>query len=167
MFRKSLFFVYLVIFLSLFGCKEKISVTSLSGLPESSEIKRAKESLIEKRPIVITYTASWCPHCQRYKPVFFEVEKDYIDKVTFINIDIDDKENSKATERFQVKGVPTTAFIRQDGSIFKIESGHIEKENLKTITEDLIKNKEKNKNEPVAPFPIENSNNLESEKEAN
>ena len=140
----------------LFGCKDlKENVTVIYGLSESSYVSEVKSSLENKKPVVVSFTAEWCPHCRAYKPVFFEVKDLYKDKVTFINVDVDSPEGSPIAERFQVGGIPTTAFIRRDGSIFKVQVGEIEKENLTNLTNDLIASKKKKRGEPIAPFPIE------------
>ena len=140
----------------LFGCKERDGLVSVfSGLPENTFVSEMKNALESKKPIVIAFTAEWCPHCRDYKPVFFDVKKDYEDTVSFINVDVDSKEGSVLSGRFQVNGIPTTAFVRLDGSVLKVQVGEIEKEKLKTIVDDLLKSKKKKRGEPIAPFPIE------------
>ena len=146
--------ILLTAFLS--GCKEKEGmVTVFYGLPESAYVTEMKAAIENKKPVVVSFTAEWCPHCRAYKPVFFDVKSLYQDKVTFINVDVDSLDGSVVSERFQVKGIPTTSFIRQDGSIFKVQVGEIEKEKLTALVDDLIGSKKKKRGEPVAPFPIE------------
>lgn len=151
----------------LFGCKLKDGGASLfSGLPESALLTEIKTTLENKKPIVVAFTAEWCPHCRQYKPVFFEVKDLYTDKVAFINVDVDGKEGSAISERFQVKGIPTTAFIRQDSSVFKIQVGEIEKEKLIETADSLLKSKKKKRSESIAPFPIEIKEIAKPEEEA-
>ena len=146
--------VFMTIFL--FGCKEKGKQISIfDGISESTYFTEAKTAIESKKPIAISFTAEWCPHCRKYKPVFFEVKDLFKDEVAFINIDVDDPNGSELSNRFQVKGIPTTAFVRPDGSIFKVQVGEIEKENLTTVINDLIKSKKRKRGEPVAPFPVE------------
>lgn len=138
------------------GCKEiKGGVSVFLGLPESPHLKEAEESLKSKKPVVVAFTTEWCPHCKRYLPTFFEVKDLFQNKATFINIDVEKQEGSAVSGRFQVRGIPTTAFVRLDGSVFKVQVGGIEKEDLVQITRKLIKSKRKKRSEPVAPFPIE------------
>lgn len=150
------FFVCILLTAFLFGCKEKGGmVTVFYGLPESAYVAEMKAAVESKKPAVVSFTAEWCPHCRAYKPVFFDVKSLYQDKVAFINIDVDSADGSVVSERFQVRGIPTTSFIRQDGSIFKVQVGEIEKEKLTALVDDLIKSKKKKRGEPIAPFPIE------------
>lgn len=140
----------------LLGCKEKDALVSVfNGLPDSPYVSEMKSAIEGKKPVVVSFTAEWCPHCRNYKPVFFDVKGLYENKVTFINVDVDSDDGSVVSERFQVKGIPTTSFVRQDGSVFKVQVGEIEKEKLIETVDDLIKSKKKKRGEPVAPFPIE------------
>lgn len=138
------------------GCKEiESGVSVFSGLPESPHLKEAEESLKSKKPIIVAFTTEWCPHCKKYLPTFLEVKDSFQDKATFINVDVEKEDGPAISGRFQVRGIPTTAFIRLDGSVFKVQVGGIEKEDLTHITNKLIKSKRKRRSEPVAPFPIE------------
>jgi len=152
----SYFIACFVFSIALSGCKEKESLkTAFYGLPESSFIQEAKTSIQNKKPIAVSFTAEWCPHCKQYKPIFNEVKEIYKDQVTFISIDVDDEKGGDISDRFQVKGIPTTAFVRGDGSVFKVEVGELDKEKLKAVITELIASKKRGKDEPVAPFPIE------------
>lgn len=156
-YKKLFYFMTCFIFAVLLtGCKEKENIsTAFDGLSESSFLTEVKASLNNKKPIAVAFTAEWCPHCKQYKPVFFDVKNSFQDQVTFLNIDVDDKDGSAISDRFQVKGIPTTAFIRGDGSVYKMEVGEVSKEKLNEIITELIASKKKGKNDPVAPFPIE------------
>ena len=145
-----------VLSICLFGCKEKGGKMSiLDGLPESTYLTEAKSAIENGKPIAIAFTAEWCPHCRHYKPTFFEVKSSFEDKATFLNIDVDDSAGSAISSRFQVKGIPTTAFVRADGSVYKVHVGGLEKDKLTEIINDLILSKHRKRGEPVAPFPIE------------
>ena len=146
---------FLVLILSS-GCREKgLKISVFDGLPESKYVSEVKAALENKTPMAISFTAEWCPHCRQYKPVFFEVKDELKDKALFLNIDVEDTEGSNITNRFQVKGIPTTAFIRADGSVFKVQVGEIEKEELIKIVNELVESKKRKRGEPIAPFPIE------------
>ncbi len=146
----------IVITFFLYGCKEKEgNISVFDGLPESTFLTEIKTSLENHTPLAIAFTAEWCPHCRNYKPVFNEVKDLYRDKVTFINIDVDDANGSPVSNRFQVRGIPTTGFVRADGSVYKVQVGEITKDDLVKITDELIINKKRKKGEPVAPFPLD------------
>lgn len=153
--KKIIIFSFLVLIFVVTGCRQKDIVTAFDNLPESHYLDEAKQSLESKHPVAIAFTASWCPHCRAYKPVFFAVEEEFKNKAAFINIDVDEEEGSVLSERFQVQGVPTTAFVRQDGSVFKIHVGELDENSLTDIIKGLLKSRKKAKGEPIAPFSIE------------
>lgn len=155
--KKLFYFMTCFIFAVLLtGCKEKENIsTAFDGLSESTFLTEVKASLESKKPIAVAFTAEWCPHCKQYKPIFFDVKESFKDQATFLNIDVDDAQGSAISDRFQVKGIPTTAFVRGDGSVFKIEVGELNKEKLSGIITELVASKKKGKDEPIAPFPIE------------
>lgn len=155
---KRAIFIFSLLFLScwLCGCKEEVpSINVFYGLPESRYLSEFTSALEEKKPVVVSFTAKWCPHCRKYEPIFFEVGAIYENKVKFLNIDIEDPEGEIISKRFQVQGIPTTAFIRKDGSVFKVQVGGIEKLELASEVNKLIKSKRRKKGQPIAPFPIE------------
>ena len=155
---KKITFVFsvCVVSLFLFGCREdEIKVTVFNGLPPSKYLNEFSSALEHNQPIAISFTADWCPHCRKYKPVFFEVQNIYSNKAVFINIDMDSPDGEIISKRFQVKGIPTTAFVRQDGSVFKVQVGGIEKLELVDTINDLLKDKKRKSDQPFAPFPIQ------------
>lgn len=155
---KRVIFVFSVCIISLFlfGCREdEVKITVFNGLPQSKYLTDFSLALEHNKPLAISFTADWCPHCRKYKPVFFDVQNIYSNKAIFINVDIDSPEGEIVSKRFQIKGVPTTAFVRRDGSIFKVQVGEIEKLELVDIINKLLKSKKRKSNQPVAPFPIE------------
>lgn len=154
--RHTYFFLcFLVIFFTT-GCKERgLKITVFDGLPESKYLNEAMDSIKNKKPVVVAFLAEWCPHCRRYKPIFQEVGDFLNDSATFVHIDVDGEEGSNIVNRFHVKGIPTTAFVRVDGSVYKVHVGALEKDDLAEIVKELVKNKKKKRKDPVAPFPIE------------
>lgn len=165
-FKKSLYFLTCILFAGfLSGCKEKGGqITIFDGLSDSEHVSSARTALENKESVVVSFTAEWCPHCRAYKPVFSEVGDSFKGKAIFINIDVDSDEGSAISNKFQVRGIPTTAFVRADGSVFKVQVGGIQKDELTEIVNKLIKNKRRKRGEPVAPFPIEPTDEEKTEK---
>ncbi|MEX2604682.1 MAG: redoxin domain-containing protein [Gracilimonas sp.] len=108
-------------------------VTTVSG-----ETISLQESLDNDKPVVIYFTASWCPICAKNWPTISEVYPEYEDKLTLVAISIDPtddedtmRELSKEKEfTFPVtRGLPdimldygvesqaTTVGINKDGNI--------------------------------------------------
>ena len=66
-----------------------------------------------KRPAVVEFFATWCPHCQAMKPVLERVEAQYDGKVDFYQIDID--KQPEITDDFDIEGTPTIFYYPVKG----------------------------------------------------
>lgn len=108
-------------------------VTTIDG-----ETISLQSSLENELPVVVYFTASWCPVCARNWPVLSEVYPEFEDRLTFVAISIDptdtesvmselaaDKEFTfPSTEghpeimmAFGVESQATTVGVNRDGSI--------------------------------------------------
>ena len=108
-------------------------VTTIDGQTISLE-----QSLADGKPVVVYFTASWCPTCARNWPAMSEVYPEYEDKLTMVAISIDPTDTEDvirklAEERgftfpstagkpdimvdFGVSGQATTVGVDRDGNI--------------------------------------------------
>ncbi len=72
------------------------------------------EMVSNERPSIVDFTATWCGPCQKMKPIFHSLAKDFRDEYNFISIDID--ENPELANKYQVQAVPTFVFLDADGN---------------------------------------------------
>lgn len=73
-----------------------------------------------KVPVLVDFTASWCPPCQAMKPSIAAIEKAYGSRLKVVELDID--ERTYLSDFFRVKGIPRLMVI-QDGKIQADETG--------------------------------------------
>ncbi|CDK30587.1 thioredoxin family protein [Candidatus Babela massiliensis] len=79
---------------------------------------------------VIKFYATWCPPCQRLKPIIEEVSNDYANSVKFFEVNID--EANHLAQKYNVRSLPTVVFL-ENGS----EKGRI----IGATTKLALKNK--------------------------
>ncbi|WP_302314743.1 co-chaperone YbbN, partial [uncultured Muribaculum sp.] len=66
-------------------------------------------------PVVVDFSATWCPPCKQFKPIFHKLAKKYKGKVNFIYVDID--KAPQLAEQYGVTSVPTILFVDKEGVI--------------------------------------------------
>jgi len=83
------------------------------------------DTTIGSGTVLVDFYADWCVPCQQLSPVLEELSNQYIGKVEFTKVDID--ENPGLVERFGIMGVPTV-IVFKDGEIVKQMTGYQPKE---------------------------------------
>ena len=112
------------------------------------------------KTVVINFWATWCSPCVGELPEFYDVYKEYSDRVEFLFVNIQeasDEEHVKAfladngyelplyfdpslelQMRFDVTAIPTTVFIAACGEYDQTQVGSMRRDELIAIIEDLI-----------------------------
>jgi len=81
-------------------------IVTIWGTVGSSDKKEPFANIDRSKPVIIAYTAKWCPHCQRLEPIWDRLtEKLEAQGVQVRKIEC--TENKKACEKANVKSYPT------------------------------------------------------------
>jgi thiol-disulfide isomerase/thioredoxin len=109
-------------------------------------------------PLVVNFFASWCTPCVTEMPEFDEVYRELDGAVTFIGLNYDDRADDalEIVERtgvtypvgrdvegalfqaFAGVGMPTTAFIRDDGTVTLVRSTAVSQDDLRELIRDEL-----------------------------
>lgn len=124
----------------------------------------ALDTLLDGRPMVVNFFASWCPPCVSEMPDFEEVHQDLGDRVRFVGLSVDDSRDDEAgsspdAEIVERTGVtyewyqdrrgdvinatgavqmPTTMFIDADGRIVELHSGALDAGELRDMLDEHL-----------------------------
>lgn len=80
--------------------------------------------IIESSPVVLVeFYATWCPHCQRMKPVIDQLQELLAGTVEIYQLDVD--QNEEAANREDVTGTPTFVLYRNGEKVWR-ESGEMD-----------------------------------------
>ena len=94
------------------------------------------ETAIQCYKIVIAdFHADWCGPCKVMDPILQEIEKDWIDKVTFVKVNTD--ENIEIAREHQIMSIPTFILFK-DGKKEHVLIGAVPKNKFKIEFEDFL-----------------------------
>jgi thioredoxin 1 len=85
-------------------------------------------SEIKEGASVVDFSAVWCGPCQMLAPVMEELAEELSDKISFLNIDID--ENPDLTMQYRIQGVPALIMFK-DGLEAARQIGFLPKKEIK------------------------------------
>ena len=74
---------------------------------------------------ILYFTAEWCNHCKRVRPIAEELDRDNVIKFQFIDAD----DNADLCRKFEIKSIPTFILI-EDGKEVKRINGAKTREQL-------------------------------------
>ncbi len=85
---------------------------------------------VEHGIVLVDIFGEWCGPCKLLKPIIEEASLDYVGKVTFGKIDVD--ENPETLKRLGVRNIPTI-LIYKNGTIVEKHVGMASKAQLKEL----------------------------------
>jgi thioredoxin 1 len=80
-------------------------------LPSTSDAAFAEDVLASTTPVLVDFTADWCPPCKMIAPVLDRIAAENVGRLRVLALDVDT--NPVTTQRYNVLGMPTLAlFVR-------------------------------------------------------
>lgn len=109
--------------------------------------KAAKAAKEAKKPLLVVFSASWCPPCQQMKKKVYpsKAVQPYHDKFVWAYLDADEEKNQPLAAKFGVSGIPHIAFLSQDGSMIGHFAGAVAPEQFTEILEKALAGKDESK----------------------
>lgn len=87
-----------------------------------------------EKPVMTMFYMETCPHCERMKPVFADLDSRYGEKISFVRINA--MENLDITKRYKIVAAPGFKFFRE-GNLLNDENNVLKPEQLEQIAKDL------------------------------
>ena len=76
-----------------------------------------KEIISAEKLTLACFSATWCGPCQTMKPILQKIESDLSDKVSVVQIDVD--QNLDLTVFYKIMGVPTLLLFRNGALLWR------------------------------------------------
>jgi thioredoxin 1 len=84
------------------------------SLNPTTDADFAQDVLASPLPVLVDFTAAWCPPCVMIAPVLERIAGDEADRLRVVSLDVD--ANPVTTSTYKVMGMPTLALF-VDGEI--------------------------------------------------
>jgi thiol-disulfide isomerase/thioredoxin len=68
-------------------------------------------------PIVVNFSAGRCGFCQALEPLYNRLSEQYKDKLEFLKLMVDDRNNKELLDRIPIEGTPTLKFYCKNREI--------------------------------------------------
>lgn len=78
-------------------------------LPTTSDATFGADVLASGIPVLVEFTAGWCPPCRMIAPVLAQIAAEQVGRLRVLAIDVD--ENPLTTRAYGVMGMPTLALF--------------------------------------------------------
>lgn len=85
-------------------------------------------------PMLVDFSAEWCPPCRQLKPIFASLKKEYAGKIDLVSIDVDSMPD--LAKKYNIQNIPALVYISPDGTEVYRSIGFQEEA---TIKADLAK----------------------------
>jgi thioredoxin 1 len=89
----------------------------------------------DQTPILVDFWAEWCMPCRALAPVLEELSKEYVGKVRFAKLNVD--ENQEIPAKFGIRGIPTLILFQNGKKVTELV-GNQPKERIRRMLDQAL-----------------------------
>jgi thioredoxin 1 len=87
------------------------------------------------KPVMVDFWAPWCGPCKAIAPSIEALEKEFGDKITFVQINVDN--NPISPSKYGVQAIPTLIFFK-NGNVAEQITGMVPKQKLEDVIQGIL-----------------------------
>ena len=93
--------------------RDTVATQANSDVAEKSQNSVGKLVSASGLPMVVDFSAEWCPPCRQLKPVFHALGEEYKGNVEFMTVNVDSM--PELAQKYDVSSIPTLVYISRNG----------------------------------------------------
>jgi len=93
-----------------------------------------EQVLRSELPVIVDFTAEWCPPCKALNPVYAQLSLEYAEVLRFASLDVD--ENVQTPVRYGIQGMPTLVMFQGGREVKRLIGPHPAR--LKRLIEQVM-----------------------------
>jgi thioredoxin 1 len=101
---------------------------------EVGDTEFQREVLESKEPVLVDFTATWCPPCRVIAPVIDALASEYKGQMKFAKLNVDD--HQRTAEEYGIRSVPTL-LVFKEGQVVKQIVGAVPRARLEEALRPL------------------------------
>ncbi|MBN8226488.1 thioredoxin [Corallococcus macrosporus] len=102
---------------------------------ELGDAEFQREVLESQEPVLVDFTATWCPPCRVIAPVIDSLAAEYQGRMKMVKLNVDD--HPKTPEQYGIRAMPTLLFFK-GGKVVKQVVGAVPKAKLEEAVRQVL-----------------------------
>jgi thioredoxin 1 len=94
-----------------------------------------REVLESKQPVLVDFTATWCPPCRMLAPVLDTLASDFKGRMKFAKLNVDD--HQRTAQEYGIRSTPTL-LVFKEGRVVKQIVGAVPRAKLEEALRPLV-----------------------------
>ncbi|MDT0317289.1 thioredoxin [Streptomyces millisiae] len=111
-------------------------MTATTSVTEVTDATFAEEVLGSDLPVLVDFTADWCPPCRMIAPVLDEVAREEAHRLRVVSVDVD--HNPATAAAYQVMSMPTLMLFRAGEPVRSLVGARPKRRLLQELADDLV-----------------------------